>query len=126
MKRKTQSIRRPGAVKPSPHKESANAKMALTARQLKVGLIGFGTVGRSVAKLLSQDSNGPLLLTHICNRNIEKKKIAGLLAGIRWTDSADEVLSSDVDVVIELIGGLAPAGDWIRRALKAGKSVVRR
>ncbi len=92
--------------------------------KLKVGLIGFGTVGRSVAKILTRDPNGPLLLTHICNRNIAKKKINGLPASIRWTDSADEVLSSDVDVVVELIGGVSPAGDWIRTALRAGKSVV--
>ena len=89
-----------------------------------MGLIGFGTVGKSVAKILTNDSNGPLLLTDICNRNIAKKKIDGLPANIRWTDSADKLLSSDVDVVVELIGGIDPAGDWIRKALRAGKSVV--
>jgi homoserine dehydrogenase len=124
LKRKTQAIRRSGPVKSGPKNEFAPGKTAEVEKKLKVGLIGFGTVGRSVAKLLSGDSNGPLVLTHICNRNIEKKKMAGLPAGIRWTSSADDVLSSDVDIVIELIGGLEPAGDWIRRALKAGKSVV--
>jgi homoserine dehydrogenase len=97
------------------------------ARKLEIGLVGFGTVGRSVAKILSKDvnsANGPLLLTYICNRNIEKKKVAGLPAHIRWTSKIDDVLSSDVDVVVELIGGLEPAGDWIRRALRSGKSVV--
>ena len=64
------------------------------------------------------------LLTHIFNRNIAKKKIDGLPASIRWTDSTDEVLSSDVDVVVELIGGIEPAGEWIRKALRSGKSVV--
>ena len=34
------------------------------------------------------------------------------------------MLGSDVDVVVELIGGLDPAGEWVRRALDAGKSVV--
>jgi homoserine dehydrogenase len=93
-------------------------------KPLKVGLIGFGTVGRSVAKILARDTNGPVALTHICNRNIAKKKIAGLPAGIRWTESADEVLASEVDVVVELIGGMEPAGEWIRKALQARKSVV--
>ena len=41
-----------------------------------------------------------------------------------WTDSIDEVLKSDVDVVVELVGGLDPAGEWVWGALKAGKSVV--
>jgi homoserine dehydrogenase len=93
-------------------------------KKLKIGLIGFGTVGRSVAKILCADVNSPLLLTHICNRNIAKKKIEGLPAHIRWTESANEVLTSDVDVVVELIGGVDPAGEWIRKALRGGKSVV--
>jgi homoserine dehydrogenase len=107
---------------------SSTTKAAKKARgagkKLKIGLIGFGTVGRSVAKILCQDASGPLQLTHICNRNIEKKKIAGLPAQIRWTSNPDDVLGSDVDVVLELVGGLEPAGDWVRKALRAGKSVV--
>jgi homoserine dehydrogenase len=91
---------------------------------LKIGLIGFGTVGRSVAKILAQDAHGPLLLTHICNRNIAEKKVDGLPTGIRWTENADEVLSSNVDVVVELIGGMEPAGSWVRKALQSKKSVV--
>ena len=93
-------------------------------KKWKVGIIGFGTVGRSVAKLLARDTSGPLILTHICNRNIEKKKVPGLPGHILWTESADTVLSSDVDIVVELIGGLEPSGEWIRRALRDGKSVV--
>jgi len=105
-------------------KTTAARKPASASRKLKIGLIGFGTVGRSVAKILCQDDRGPLLLTHICNRNIERKKIEGLPAHIRWTSKVNEVLSSDVDVVLELIGGLEPAGQWVRKALRAGKSVV--
>jgi len=41
-----------------------------------------------------------------------------------WSEDADAVLASDVDVVVELAGGLDPAGGWVRRALDAGKSVV--
>jgi homoserine dehydrogenase len=93
-------------------------------KKLKIGLIGFGTVGRSVAKILTQDASGPLLLTHICNRNIEKKKIAGLPSQIRWTSNPNDVIGSDVDVVVELVGGLEPAGEWVRKALRKGKSVV--
>lgn len=92
--------------------------------KLKIGIIGFGTVGRSVAKILCRDDSGPLLLTHICNRNMERKKIEGLPAHIHWTSDVNEVLASDVDVVLELIGGLEPAGDLVRRALRGGKSVV--
>jgi homoserine dehydrogenase len=91
---------------------------------LKIALVGFGTVGRSVAKIIAEDSGGPLVVTHIFNRGIKKKKISSLPGGIRWTENIDDVLSSDADVVVELIGGLEPAGEWVRKALRAGKSVV--
>jgi homoserine dehydrogenase len=103
---------------------SASGAAATPPKKLKVALIGFGTVGRSVVKLLCQDANGPLLLTHICNRNVEKKKVDWVPASVRWTESVDELLSSDADVIVELVGGIEPAGDWIRRALSSGKSVV--
>ena len=103
---------------------SAPGKNLGSGEKLKIGMIGFGTVGRSVAKILCQDPGSPLELTHICNRNIATKKVDGLPSAIRWTESVEEVLSSDVDVVVELIGGMEPAGEWIGRALQAGKSVV--
>ena len=40
----------------------------------RVALVGFGTVGRAVAKILCERSDGLLRLTHICNRNVERKK----------------------------------------------------
>jgi len=95
-----------------------------SGKPLKIGLIGFGTVGRSVAKLLCQEANDIFSLTYICNRNVARKKVDWVPAPVRWTQNVDEVLSSDVDVVVELVGGVEPAGDWIRKALRAGKSVV--
>ena len=41
-----------------------------------------------------------------------------------WSDDAEAVLAADVDVIVELAGGLEPAGGWVRAALTAGKSVV--
>jgi homoserine dehydrogenase len=94
----------------------------------RVALIGFGTVGRPVAKILSEKGGGSLRLTHICNRNIEKKKQAWepkkIPSDVIWTDDVESVLNSDVDIVIELIGGIDPAGKIVRRALESGKSVV--
>jgi homoserine dehydrogenase len=84
----------------------------------------MGTVGTSVAKLLAQNSDGRLQLTHILDRDTSKRKTTWIPKSVRWPESFDEVLASDVDVVVELIGGLEPAGGFIRRALEAGKSVV--
>jgi len=103
-------------------KEAAQHTPA-AGKKLKVGLVGFGTVGRSVAKLLSQDASGIFQLTHVCNRNVERKKV-DWLPGVRWTENVDELISSDTDIFVELVGGVEPPATWIRKALQAGKSVV--
>jgi homoserine dehydrogenase len=94
------------------------------AQNCKVALIGFGTVGSSVARILCERSNTHLRLTHILNRNVARKKVDWLPPSVQWTENIDDVLSSDVDIVVEVMGGLQPAEDWIRRALESGKSVV--
>ncbi len=91
---------------------------------VRVALVGFGTVGRSVARFLCDRGPRPLALSHVCNRRVERKIVDWVPPTVTWTSDFDEVLRSDADVVVEVIGGLEPAGDWIRRSLEAGKSVV--
>ena len=93
-------------------------------RTCNVALIGFGTVGTSVARILCERSNTHLRLTHILNRNVARKKVDWLPSSVQWTENVDDVLSSDAEVVVEVMGGLQPTEDWIRRALESGKSVV--
>jgi len=95
-----------------------------TPKSLNVAIVGFGTVGSSVARILAEHSPAGLHLTHICNRNIKLKQVDWLPETVHWTDDINDVLSSDADIVVELIGGLEPAGEWVRRALRSGKSVV--
>ena len=90
----------------------------------RVALVGFGTVGRAVAKILCERSDGLLRLTHICNRNFERKKQSWIPGDVIWTDDLQTILDSDADIIVELIGGLTPAEELVRSALKAGKSVV--
>jgi homoserine dehydrogenase len=90
----------------------------------RVALVGFGTVGRSVAKILCERTDGLLRLTHISNRNVELKKQPWVPSDVVWTENFQAVLDSDVEIVVELIGGLHPAEDLVRGALDAGKSVV--
>lgn len=94
------------------------------AQNCNVALLGFGTVGSSVARILCERSNTHLRLTHVVNRNVARKKVDWLPSTVQWTENIDDVLSSDVEIVVEVMGGLQPAEDWIRRALGAGKSVV--
>lgn len=90
----------------------------------RVALIGFGTVGRSVAKILCETQSSSLRLTHMCNRNVERKKQPWVPSDVIWTDDVELILKSDIDIVIELIGGLNPAKQIVEATLKAGKSVV--
>ncbi len=96
--------------------------MSARRAPLRVGLAGFGTVGRSVARQLQQEPG--IDLVAILNRRASERR--GGPAGdlVRWTDSIDELLGEDLDVFIELIGGRDPATRWIRRALERGISVV--
>jgi len=94
-------------------------------RPLRVALFGFGTVASSVARILVESKPPGLELTHIYSRSLARRRVDWVPSSVTWTDDADSVLaSSDVDVVVELAGGLEPAGSWVRRALDAGKSVV--
>ena len=89
-----------------------------------VALLGFGTVGRSVAKILCAGAHPSLRLSHIFNRNVQKKKQDWVPKDVVWTEDLESVLKSSADIIVELIGGLNPAEQIVRRALEAGKSVV--
>jgi homoserine dehydrogenase len=93
-------------------------------RPLRIALFGFGTVSSSVARILVETPPEGLELTRIYVRSIAKRRVDWVPASVQWCEDADAVLASDVDVIVELAGGLDPAGGWVRKALHAGKSVV--
>jgi homoserine dehydrogenase len=90
----------------------------------KVAILGFGTVGSSVARILCDLRPSALELTHIFNRGIARKRVNWLSCPVEWSEEADHVLASDADIIVELAGGLDPARSWVRSALERGKSVV--
>ena len=94
----------------------------------KIAILGFGTVGGSVAKAVRTLGVPEIEITHVYNRDVARKRTSSAAEHLGpatvWTDSFDDVLNSDVDIVAELVGGMEPAGTWIEQALKAGKSVV--
>ena len=90
----------------------------------KVALLGFGTVGQSVARILTSGDVPGIELTHIFNRQVARKRADWVPSTVTWTESIDDIINSQVDVVIELVGGVNPAAEWVRRALESGKSVV--
>jgi homoserine dehydrogenase len=104
------------------------AKTAKAGSTVKVALLGFGTVGSSVARVLAASKFPGVQLTHIFNRNVEQKRTSAaaksVSASVVWTENINDILKSDVDVVVELMGGLNPVEGWLRKALVSGKSVV--
>ena len=95
---------------------------------LKIGLLGFGTVGSAFAEVLAA-SGADAAITHVFNRNVARKKspprATFVPANAKWSENVEDVLTAkDVDVVVELMGGLDPVEGWLRAALGAGKHVV--
>jgi homoserine dehydrogenase len=95
---------------------------------LKIGLLGFGTVGSAFAEVLAA-SGADAAITHVFNRNVARKKghmrATFVPANAKWTENVEDVLTAkDVDVVVELMGGLDPVEGWLCAALGAGKHVV--
>ncbi len=98
---------------------------------IKLGIIGFGTIGSSVAKILQQ--NGEQISQRL-GANLQLLKVADLDIttdrGITFapgilTTQAEEVLDSpEIDVVIELMGGYEPARTFVLKAMARGKHVV--
>jgi len=91
---------------------------------MKVALLGFGTVGSSVARILCDLKPEGIELSLIFNRGIHRKMADWVPPSVIWTEDFEEVLKSSADVIVELVGGLEPAGYWVNSALEAGKSVV--
>ena len=97
---------------------------ATTHRPARVALMGFGTVGQSVARILCSGEIPHIQLTHIFNRDVERKRVDWVPPSVVWTESADDIIKADVSIVIEVVGGIRPTFDWVKAALQSGKSVV--
>jgi homoserine dehydrogenase len=93
---------------------------------LRVALLGFGTVGASVARILVErpELAARLQLTHVFNRDVARKRAAWVPASVHWTEDVEHLLAATPDVVVEVIGGVDPVGGWVRRALEQGAAVV--
>ena len=95
-----------------------------SAEGTRVALLGFGTVGQSVARILCSGEVPGVQLTHISTATSRESASTGCRHRCAGPSRRRKSSPSDVDIVIELVGGLRPAYDWVRGALLAGKSVV--
>lgn len=100
--------------------------MTRTRAPLRVALLGFGTVGAAVARILVDrpELAHRVQLTHVFNRDVARKRSAWVPDSVTWTQDVDELFAARPDVVVEVIGGVDPVGGWVRRALESGAAVV--
>lgn len=100
--------------------------MTTTSRPLKVAMAGFGTVGRSVARILCEGHHPALRLVAVCTRRPDagRRDAPWVPPDVFWTGDIDALLARRADVIVELIGGVEPAHAWIAAALRAGRAVV--
>jgi homoserine dehydrogenase len=102
-------------------------------KPLQVGLLGIGTVGlgtwtvlRRNAEEIARRAGRPIRITWIAERALERaREVTRGASDVNLTDDAAKVLAhADIDIVVELIGGIEPARTLILRAIDNGKHVV--
>ena len=100
-------------------------------KPLNVAVLGCGVVGSQVVRLLTEQAGdlearvgAPVRLVGVGVRRIDAPRDVEVPAGLLTTDSAGLVARGDIDVVVEVIGGIEPARTLILSALENGASVV--
>ncbi|HSP36958.1 MAG TPA: homoserine dehydrogenase [Frankiaceae bacterium] len=98
---------------------------------MRVALLGCGTVGAEVVRLLQRDADDltsrigrPLEIAGIAVRRPQRRRDLSVDPGLLTNDAAGLVAREDVDLVVEMVGGIEPARTWLLSALRSGKSVV--
>ena len=90
--------------------------------KIKIGIIGLGTVGSGVYKSLQNFDN--VEIVKIAVRNINKPRSVKLPREMLTDNPFDVVNNPEIDVIVELMGGVEPAWSYIETALKNGKHIV--
>ncbi|MBI5056648.1 MAG: homoserine dehydrogenase [Nitrospirae bacterium] len=98
---------------------------------VNIGIIGFGTVGAGTAKILLRkraELEGklgfPLVLKNIADLDTKRDRGIKLPAGVLINDAKAMLNDPSIDIVVELMGGIHPAKEFILQAIKNGKHVV--
>lgn len=98
---------------------------------VRVGLLGCGNVGAALVQLvrdqgpvIAQRTGVLLEITRVAVRNVSRERNVDLPDGMLTRDAHSVVVDPDIDVVVEVMGGIEPARELITTALQAGKPVV--
>lgn len=103
----------------------------LKNKTIRVGLLGAGTVGSQTARLIVEQSDelvartgATIELVGVACLHPEKVNVPWIKRDLLTTDTASLCVHEDIDIIIELIGGLEPAYTLVKSALEHGKSVI--
>jgi len=99
-------------------------------KKIRLGLLGYGTVGRGVAQILEQNAidiktrtEAEIQIKAVLVRDLEKPRTQ--YGDFYFTDKPDEVLQDpEIDIIVEVMGSIEPARTYIHEALRHGKNVV--
>ena len=100
-------------------------------RELNVALLGLGTVGSGVVKIIEENReqiketmNKDINIRHILVRDKSRQRPINV-SSYHLTEDIDEILNDDsIDIIVEVMGGIEPTVDWLKRALSQKKHVV--
>jgi homoserine dehydrogenase len=100
-------------------------------REIKVGMIGFGTVGSGVVKILQRNSKliekrmgAKIVLKRIADIELEKDRGVKLKPGVLTRNAEEVIKDPEIDIVMELMGGIEPARSYILKAIRNKKHIV--
>ena len=110
---------------------AAVAWPVVTPERVRIGLLGCGNVGAALVELIGDRGDAiaartglQLEVSRVAVRSLAKERPVELPEGVLTLDAAGVVIDPDVDLVVEVIGGVEPARELVLAALKAGKPVV--
>lgn len=103
----------------------------MTPGRVRIGLLGCGNVGAALVELIDSRRDAiaartgmHLAITRVAVRSLAKERPVELPSGVLTLDAAGVVVDPEIDLVVEVIGGVEPARELVLAALKAGKPVV--
>ena len=99
--------------------------------RINIGLIGFGTVGTGLVKILQENGKLlekrlgiPMVLKRIADLDISRDRGVKVKPALLTTKVSDVVNDPEISIVVELIGGLEPARTFVLQAIERGKHIV--
>jgi len=100
-------------------------------KEINVAILGFGTVGQGTAKIIIDNASqwmkkcgADIKIRKVLVRNLNQKRMVDLPPGTLTDKWEDIIADRDIQVVIEVMGGIEPAKKYIIEAISKGKNII--